>query len=124
MKRTELRRRSPMPRSSKPLQRGCEPMRRSRLNPVSDKRRAENRERTAALAPLRAAQPWCSRCGATGVGLDAHELLSRARGGSITDLANIVLLCRADHTWVTEHPVEAAAEGWVLRALVPKEASA
>lgn len=41
-----------------------------------------------------------------------------------TDLANIVLLCRDDHRWVTEHPVEAAAEGWVLRALVPEEASA
>lgn len=130
MKRTELRRRSPMPRQSKPLpvhkplQSRCEPMRRVPLNPVSGKRRAENRERTAALAPLRAAQPWCSRCGATGVALDAHELLSRARGGSITNLANIVLLCRADHTWVTEHPVEAAAEGWVLRADVPEEASA
>ena len=72
------------------------------------------RERKRVLEPLREAQPWCSRCGRTGVGLDAHELLSRARGGSITDLANIVLLCRADHQWVTEHPIEAAAEGWTL----------
>lgn len=54
-------------------------------------------------------------CGITGVGLDAHELLSRARGGSITDVTNIVLLCRRDHQWVTENPAVAEAAGWALK---------
>ena len=88
---------------------------RTAINPVSAKRARENRTRAAALKPLREAQDWCSMCGRTGVGLDAHELLSRGRGGSITDLSNIVLLCRLDHQWVTENPAAAEAAGWALK---------
>lgn len=58
----------------------------------------------------------CVRCGRTGA--DAHELLSRARGGSIVDRANIVALCRDDHRWVTENPLAAMAEGLAKRAEV------
>lgn len=43
--------------------------------------------------------------------VDPHEIKSRARGGSITDPANIALLCRPCHRWVTEHPLEAAEIG-------------
>ena len=56
----------------------------------------------------------CVRCGERAD--DAHEILSRARGGSITDRANIVPLCRKDHDWVTTHPIEAHAEGLLLHA--------
>jgi 5-methylcytosine-specific restriction endonuclease McrA len=94
------------------VKRGAPLRRAGRLAPVSRKRARENRERTTALRPLREAQPWCSRCGATGVGLDAHEIRSRARGGSITDLANIALLCRPCHDHITTHPDQAAEEGW------------
>ena len=53
--------------------------------------------------------PICVRCGKRAD--DAHEVVSRARGGSIVDRENIVPLCREDHRWVTEHPLEAEREG-------------
>lgn len=46
---------------------------------------------------------------------DAHELVSRARGGSITDRENIVPLCREHHRYVTEHPAWAEAVGLARR---------
>ena len=82
------------------------------VKPVSSKRAKEQRQRSKVLAEVFGATPPCARCG--GPADDAHELLSRARGGSITDPTNIVPLCRADHRWITEHPAEAAAEGWAL----------
>jgi len=48
------------------------------------------------------------RCGGP---LDAHEVLSRGRGGSIYDAANIVSICRMHHRWVGEHPDAANALG-------------
>lgn len=85
------------------------------MRAVSLKRQRVNRVRREVVAALYEVAPWCARCGRGGVPLDAHELLSRARGGSITDPANIRLLCREPcHRWVTEHPAEAAAEGWAL----------
>jgi 5-methylcytosine-specific restriction endonuclease McrA len=104
--------RAGMPARMQPMRRTASSLRCSGLNPVSKKRAAANRERTKALRPLREAQTWCTRCGVSGVGLDAHELLSRARGGSITDLDNIVLLCRSCHDLITTSPALAEAEGW------------
>jgi hypothetical protein len=43
--------------------------------------------------------------------LEVHELLSRARGGSITDPTNCVALCHTHHQWVTTHPAAAATIG-------------
>lgn len=90
---------------SKPLART------GRLRAVSVKRQRENRERRAMVAamtggerPLCAAwlavQPeWCTRWAD-----DAHEPLSRARLGSITDPANCRFLCRACHDVITFRP--------------------
>lgn len=89
-------------------------MKRSGIRAVSPKRAKLNRERIKVVNHIRSVQDWCSMCGKTGVGLDAHELKSRAQGGSIVDLENIVLLCRPDHTWVTENPREAAEQGWAI----------
>lgn len=81
------------------------------INPVSDKRRTENAERRAMIAglyggerPLCAVwgllQPeWCTRWAD-----DAHEPLTRARLGSITDPANVVAVCRACHDILTFRP--------------------
>jgi 5-methylcytosine-specific restriction endonuclease McrA len=93
--------------------------RRSPLRAQSARRRRQNEERRVNLAHVRETQTWCSMCGATGVGLDAHELVRRSQGGSITDLENIVLLCRPDHQWVTEHPREAAEQGWAFSKKYP-----
>jgi 5-methylcytosine-specific restriction endonuclease McrA len=60
-------------------------------------------------------QPWCTRCGKAGGILDPHEVLPRGRGGSITDPANVVIICRACHNWVTRHASTLAVdEGWSL----------
>ena len=42
---------------------------------------------------------------------DGHEVLSRARGGSILDEINILMLCRPHHSWVSTHPAEATKLG-------------
>jgi hypothetical protein len=49
-----------------------------------------------------------------------HEVLSRGRGGSPTDPENILCLCRGCHKWITEHPEQATALGW-LRARTATE---
>ena len=80
----------------------------SRIKAVSDKRRAENRER-AAMADRRwpdrregtvmCAVPGCPRPAD-----DLHEILTRARGGSITDEANTVPVCRQHNGELTLEP--------------------
>ncbi len=49
--------------------------------------------------------------GCDGLAVDCHEVLRRSQGGSLTDPANLMLLCRSCHRWVTEHPTGAAAAG-------------
>jgi 5-methylcytosine-specific restriction endonuclease McrA len=61
---------------------------------------------------LLAERPVCQRCLADR-SQDIHELKSRARGGSITDIDNLVALCRNCHTWVTQNPAQAKEQGWL-----------
>ncbi len=42
---------------------------------------------------------------------EVHEVLSRARGGSIVEDDNVAALCHEHHRWVTEHPRLAALAG-------------
>lgn len=84
-------------------------MKRTPIRQVSRKRALEQRERRKVLTETFGRTPSCVRCGRPAD--DAHEVLSRAQGGSITDPENIVPLCRSDHDWVTEHPIEARKEG-------------
>jgi hypothetical protein len=90
------------------------------LKPVSDKRRAENRERSAMadrLWPDRqegtvmcgCGRPECNRRAD-----DLHEPLSRARGGSITDEANARPLSRECHDEITFSPEREL--GWAYDA--------
>lgn len=55
--------------------------------------------------------PACERCDAAR-STDVHEVVSRARGGSILDPNNLVALCRACHTFITENPEIAHDQGW------------
>jgi 5-methylcytosine-specific restriction endonuclease McrA len=64
------------------------------------------------VAKLLAERPICQRC-ANERSQDIHELKSRARGGSITDIENLVALCRNCHRWVTENPKQALEQGWL-----------
>ena len=82
-----------------PLKRG------KRLRVVSAKRARENRERRA-MARQRFPEmnpccivPWCTR-----MADDLHEILTRARGGSITDEENTVPVCRQHNEELTLEP--------------------
>jgi anti-sigma factor RsiW len=82
----------------------------------SKKREAEMVERRRLVAAFLAEHPHCQArlAGCTRTAVDVHERLSRARGGSILDRSIFVALCRACHTYITEHPAWAEAEGWAL----------
>lgn len=60
-------------------------------------------------------RPVCQRCSADR-SQDIHEIKSRARGGSITDMENLVALCRNCHSWVTQNPEAAHEQGWLLHS--------
>lgn len=97
----------------------------NRIRAVSKKRAAENRRRKKVTDAMKREGPvlcqfvvWeedelgtdhGTRCNLYAD--DAHEIVARARGGSITDPENLLPLCRAHHTWVTEHPLEAEKLG-------------
>lgn len=46
-----------------------------------------------------------------GEAVDGHEVLPRSAGGSATDPANILLVCRACHTWIHGHPEQSRKMG-------------
>lgn len=49
-----------------------------------------------------------------GVASDVHEILTRARGGSILDLDNCLALCRPCHSWITDHPGWSKSHGFIV----------
>lgn len=100
-------------------------MKRSRVNPMSDKRHAENVQRREAMIRVR------NRDGHECVGakfipqsvtsylpepcfgpLNGHEIITRADGGSITDPNNIVLLCDFHNGWCDLNYDDAKARGF------------
>lgn len=125
-----LRRRSELKRSTKPLRRtelkrgDSQLQRRTRLQPMSDKRRAAMPARAECRQlVIDRARGRCEACpivrpGARArQGVDVHEILTRARAGdaiaAITDPANCLFVCRPCHDWITEHPIEAEQLGLV-----------
>lgn len=100
-RRTPLKAKTGLNRST-PLPRGGGLIRSAPLKPQSAKRRQENRQRKTVLlakygrGPVQCEVPWCVRWAD-----DAHEVLTRARGGSITDPDNIRAVCRPCHDAIT-----------------------
>lgn len=84
--------RSPLKRTTG-LARGGRLERRTRIKPVSKKRRAENRERKANAIEAFGEMPRCARPGCPRLADAPHEIKTRSRGGSITDMSNCVPLC-------------------------------
>jgi 5-methylcytosine-specific restriction endonuclease McrA len=77
----------------------------------SKKRERLYRERRPLIALLLEEHPICQRCG-TNPSVDVHEVVSRARGGSIVERSNLRCLCRSCHTWIGLNPAKATEEGW------------
>ena len=69
-------------------------------------------ERIPIVKQLLAGNPPCQRC-KSAIATDVHEIKSRARGGSITDLTNLAVLCRPCHSWITTNPKQATEDGWL-----------
>lgn len=88
-----------------PLARGLSQLVRSGpVRAVSRHRARENRDRTkmlreARIYPQKCAVPWCAQ-----VGDSPHEPLTRARGGSITDPDNVVMICWFHNQELTLEP--------------------
>lgn len=112
MKRSPLRRKTPLTSNSQ-LER------RTPIRRVSQKRARLNRERAKFVADYLSEHPRCEareriarvdarhRCDVQAV--DVHEMLTRARGGSIVDESNVLALCRACHDWIHRNPASATA---------------
>lgn len=77
--------------------------------------RLYRKERRPLVAAFLDDHPVCAKC-CQARAVDVHELKSRARGGSITDRANLAALCRRCHEWITTHPAEAEGQGWLVRS--------
>jgi hypothetical protein len=97
MKRTPLHRRTPLRR-------------------VSLKRQRVNRERRELVRSELTKRPRCEAghltpASCSGYATDIHEPLTRARGGSILDVANTVAVCRGCHDWIHTHPESATRLG-------------
>lgn len=91
------------------------PVRRTRLRPRS-KRMAEiyRTIRVPLVKALLEENPWCQiriEGVCTGRAVDVDEVLSRARGGSITDPDNCRTTCRPCHDYVTNPPADAEPTG-------------
>jgi len=104
MKRTAMPQRSVPLAHGNGLERGAELERRTPLRAVSAKRQAENRLRRKVVVELFPERPMCAKPGCVRFADDVHEPLTRARGGSITDPANMAPLCRECHDAVTFRP--------------------
>lgn len=117
MKRTELKRRTPLKAAS--LQRGGSTLpRRTRVRARSPRREEDAQVRRELVRRLLRERPRCEglwACrGARAV--DVHERLKRSRGGKITDpdQAHMVTLCRACHELTESEPAEATRRALLL----------
>jgi 5-methylcytosine-specific restriction endonuclease McrA len=54
----------------------------------------------------------CARCDSARA-TEVHEILTRARGGSILDKDNCVALCHDCHSFITLNPAQGKDEGWL-----------
>jgi hypothetical protein len=125
------------------MKRGKPLKRTGRLRSVSKKRAKENRQRRSVIEQMAEESGGYCQAGSTifayriklaaagksdsefqgwtcaGEAHDAHEVVTRARGGSITDPANILLVCRPCHNWIDDHPAAASDIGLIQRNTGP-----
>ncbi len=93
-------------------------MKRTRLRPVSAKRRKEQARRRANMVAAFGETPacaiaWDDRC--RGWADAPHELRKAGQGGSRTDPANCLPACGPCNSAIEDHPNEAHRRGFVIR---------
>ena len=85
------------------------------MRPRSKKREKLDREVSGPLkARLLLERPICERCQRE-PSVDPHHKLRQSTGREQTNEDNILMLCRADHEWVHDHPAQAREEGLLRR---------
>ena len=103
---------------SSPLKRTpLKPTKRTRIKPISDKRRLANATRAAMMLERFGPREFW-RCQLGPIiqtpcygPVNGHEVKSRAQGGSITDPDNIMLACNLHNDWAEDHPLRAKELG-------------
>lgn len=116
MKRTSL------PLRTAPLR--TAPMRRTgRLRPRSAKTARVYVQRRVLVAALMAEYPVCQVPGCHRPSTDPHEPLTRARGGSIVDPINVVVICRRHHGEIHGEPAWAYTLGFLAHSWDVAEAA-
>jgi hypothetical protein len=99
------------------MNRGGSQMKRSTLNPISDKRRKVNELRKIAMVQ-HFGDPRTWKCqGGSLIGdkcygeVHGHEVLSRSRSGrkdeNLLDMSGVLLLCDYHNGWVEDNPKKA-----------------
>lgn len=100
-----------------PLEHRAKLIRRTALRPRSAKRERLYREnRRPFVERILRERPVCEWPDCRKDSVDVHELKTRARGGSITDDANVRAVCRHHHDVVHSDPALAAELGWLLNS--------
>ena len=112
-------RRTPL-KAKKGLDRGTSQLKRTRLNPVSEKMKAKRPEKARVRAAVFARDGHCvlldldpdHRC--FGRRLTYHHLWKDGQGGPYSE-ENGVTLCAGGNSWVEDEPKKAEALGLVVR---------
>lgn len=92
-------------------------MRRTRVRPVSDRRRAERPARHDVVEAAGRRDGWRCRArelvgGPCAGPLDPHEIIPRsAWAADYLELDNIVTVCRRHHDWIGDNPTAAHDAG-------------
>lgn len=109
MRRTPLRRKTPMRPPARPVKKS-----KNRRVPKPD---AEFWQGQRAAIAARAGGR-CERCGRdlNQTGLEAHHRKLRSQGGA-HGVENLAALCPEDHRWCHEHPAAARLEGFIIPAV-------
>jgi hypothetical protein len=89
------------------------------IRKVSPRRAKENRVRRKNLIAEFGPNPECAikwDAGCRGWAEHGHEILKRSRGGSITDVSNVVPACDYCNGQVEDFPDEAMKRGWAVHS--------
>lgn len=118
-RRTPLRRGRPLARGNGLARTGA-PLRRTRLAPISARRRADLPRRARVRDDVHARDGGCLLeqygIGPCGGRLELHELRKASQGDDTYTAANGVSLCTIHNGWVEDNPLLAHVLGLVIRA--------